>query len=88
MAELFDSPAAAVAGIPDGATVMIGGFGAAGQPVELIEALLDGGATGLVVVNNNAGNGDRGLAALIESRPGTEDHLLVPPAVGLMALRR
>jgi 3-oxoadipate CoA-transferase, alpha subunit len=65
MAELFASPAAAVAGIPDGATVMIGGFGAAGQPVALIEALLEGGATGLVVVNNNAGNGDRGLAALI-----------------------
>jgi 3-oxoadipate CoA-transferase alpha subunit len=65
MAEFYSSPAAAVAGIPDGATVMIGGFGAAGQPVELIEALLAGGATGLVVVNNNAGNGDRGLAALI-----------------------
>jgi 3-oxoadipate CoA-transferase, alpha subunit len=65
MAEFYPSPAAAVAGIPDGATVMIGGFGAAGQPVELIEALLAGGATGLVVVNNNAGNGDRGLAALI-----------------------
>jgi 3-oxoadipate CoA-transferase, alpha subunit len=65
MAEFYQSPTAAVAGIPDGATVMIGGFGAAGQPVELIEALLAGGATGLVVVNNNAGNGDRGLAALI-----------------------
>jgi 3-oxoadipate CoA-transferase alpha subunit len=65
MAEFYRSPAEAVAGIPDGATVMIGGFGAAGQPVELIEALLASGATGLVVVNNNAGNGDRGLAALI-----------------------
>ena len=44
---------------------MIGGFGAAGQPVELIEALIESGARDLTVVNNNAGNGDRGLAALI-----------------------
>jgi 3-oxoadipate CoA-transferase, alpha subunit len=57
--------AAAVAGIPDGATVMIGGFGRAGQPVELIDALLAQGARDLVVVNNNAGNGDTGLAALL-----------------------
>jgi 3-oxoadipate CoA-transferase alpha subunit len=56
---------AAVANIPDGATVMIGGFGRAGQPVELIDALLAQGATDLTVVNNNAGNGDTGLAALI-----------------------
>ena len=55
----------AVSGIRDGATVMIGGFGTAGQPVELIEALIRQGATGLTVVNNNAGNGDHGLAALI-----------------------
>ena len=55
----------AVAPIRDGATVMIGGFGRAGQPVELIEALLRQGATGLTVVNNNAGNGEQGLAALI-----------------------
>ena len=57
--------AAAVADIPDGATVMIGGFGRAGQPVELIDALLAHGATGLTIVNNNAGNGDTGLAALL-----------------------
>ena len=63
--QFVDSVAAAVADIEDGATVMIGGFGAAGQPVELIEALIDSGATGLTVVNNNAGNGDVGLAALI-----------------------
>jgi len=55
----------AVADIPDGAVVMIGGFGTAGQPVELIEALLRQGAGDLTVVNNNAGNGDVGLAALI-----------------------
>nr|WP_231707816.1 3-oxoacid CoA-transferase subunit A [Arthrobacter caoxuetaonis] len=56
---------AAVAPIHDGATVMIGGFGKAGQPVELIEALLRQGAGNLTVVNNNAGNGEEGLAALI-----------------------
>ena len=61
----MQTPAEAVAGIADGATVMIGGFGAAGQPVELIDALIDSGARELTVVNNNAGNGDIGLAALI-----------------------
>ncbi|UTX52102.1 3-oxoacid CoA-transferase subunit A [Leucobacter aridicollis] len=55
----------AVAGIFDGATVMIGGFGRAGQPVELIDALIEQGAKDLTVVNNNAGNGDVGLAALL-----------------------
>jgi 3-oxoadipate CoA-transferase, alpha subunit len=55
----------AVAGIADGSTVLIGGFGAAGQPYALIDALRRQGATGLTVVNNNAGNGDTGLAALL-----------------------
>ena len=67
MADIFDAAQDAVAGIRDGATVMIGGFGAAGQPVELVEALIAGGASDLTVVNNNAGNGDRGLAALISA---------------------
>jgi 3-oxoadipate CoA-transferase alpha subunit len=61
------SVAEAVAGIPDGATVMIGGFGEAGSPIELIHALIDQGATNLTVVNNNTGSGHVGLAALIES---------------------
>ena len=56
---------AAVADVPDGATVLIGGFGTAGQPVELIDALRRQGARELTVVNNNAGNGDTGLAALL-----------------------
>ncbi len=56
---------AALAGIRDGATVMIGGFGGAGQPAELIDGLIAQGAKNLVVVNNNAGNGDFGLAALL-----------------------
>ncbi len=55
----------AVADISDGATVLIGGFGGAGSPVELVHALLDQGARDLVLVNNNAGNGDVGLAVLI-----------------------
>lgn len=58
----------AVADIPDGATVMIGGFGTAGMPDELIDALIDHGARELTIVNNNAGNGDTGLAALIANR--------------------
>lgn len=58
----------AVADIPDGATVMIGGFGRAGQPVELIDALIAQGAKDLTIVNNNAGNGDVGLAALLSKR--------------------
>ncbi len=57
MADLFDAPQEAVAGIPDGATVMIGSFGTARQPVELIEAPLACRASDLVVINNTAGNG-------------------------------
>jgi len=57
--------AAAVEGIRDGSTVLISGFGRAGQPVELIDALIEHGATNLTIVNNNAGNGDHGLAALL-----------------------
>jgi 3-oxoadipate CoA-transferase alpha subunit len=65
---IADTAREAVAGIADGATVLIGGFGRAGQPVELIDALIAGGARDLTVVNNNAGNGDTGLAALIAAR--------------------
>jgi 3-oxoadipate CoA-transferase alpha subunit len=59
--------ATAVADIADGSTVMIGGFGEAGSPIELIHALIDQGATGLTVVNNNTGSGEVGLAALIKA---------------------
>jgi 3-oxoadipate CoA-transferase alpha subunit len=65
MADFFMTAEEALAGVADGTTVMIGGFGPAGEPVALVEALLASGASGLTVVNNNAGNGDRGLAALI-----------------------
>ena len=55
----------AVAGIADGATILVGGFGMAGMPTTLIDALIEQGATGLTIVSNNAGNGDTGLAALL-----------------------
>jgi 3-oxoadipate CoA-transferase alpha subunit len=55
----------AVADTRDGATVLIGGFGPAGEPVQLVEALLDSGAKELTVVSNNAGAGENGIAALI-----------------------
>ena len=65
--KICPSVEAALAGIRDGATIMIGGFGGAGQPAELIAALIDQGARDLVIVNNNAGNGDFGLAALLKA---------------------
>jgi 3-oxoadipate CoA-transferase alpha subunit len=63
--KIVATPAAALADVPDGATVMIGGFGTAGLPNELVEALIEQGAKDLTIVNNNAGNGDSGLAALL-----------------------
>lgn len=61
------SAAQAVAGIPDGATIMIGGFGGSGAPIELIHALIDHGAKDLTLINNNAGNGRIGIAAMIDA---------------------
>jgi len=58
----------ALADVRDGATVMIGGFGTAGLPSELVDALIAQGARGLTIVNNNAGNGDTGLAALLAKK--------------------
>ncbi len=66
--KLVASAEAALADIPDGATVMIGGFGGAGMPVALIDALIAQGAGRLTIVNNNAGNADTGLAALIAAK--------------------
>jgi 3-oxoadipate CoA-transferase, alpha subunit len=65
---LCTSAREAVADIGDGARVLIGGFGQAGQPVQLIDALLDSGVTDLTVVSNNAGSGEIGVAALIRER--------------------
>lgn len=68
ISKIVASVEAAVAGIRDGATVMIGGFGTAGLPFELIDALIAQGARDLTVVSNNAGNGNSGLAALLSAR--------------------
>jgi 3-oxoadipate CoA-transferase alpha subunit len=65
--KIFPSIAAALEGVRDGSTVMIGGFGGAGQPNELIDALIEQGARDLTIVNNNAGNGETGLAALLKA---------------------
>jgi 3-oxoadipate CoA-transferase alpha subunit len=68
---MIDKIAASIAqalhGVPDGATVMIGGFGTAGIPNELIDGLIAQGARELTIVSNNAGNGDEGLAALLKA---------------------
>jgi 3-oxoadipate CoA-transferase alpha subunit len=61
-------PGPALADVPDGATVMIGGFGNAGMPSALINALIEQGARELTIVNNNAGNGEVGLAALLKAK--------------------
>jgi 3-oxoadipate CoA-transferase alpha subunit len=65
--KIIGSCAIAIANIQDGDTVMIGGFGEAGSPIELIHALIDHGAKNLTVINNNTGSGRVGLAALIEN---------------------
>ncbi|HVL75449.1 MAG TPA: 3-oxoacid CoA-transferase subunit A [Noviherbaspirillum sp.] len=66
--KIYASREAALADIPDGATIMIGGFGNAGMPAALIDALIEQGARDLTIVNNNAGNGDTGLAALLKAK--------------------
>lgn len=67
MDKTVSDAAAAVAEIGDGATVMIGGFGGSGAPIELIHALIDKGPRDLTVINNNAGNGRIGIAAMIDA---------------------
>lgn len=66
-AQIMENADAAVAGISDGAVLLIGGFGTAGQPAELIDALRRSGAGDLTIVSNNAGNGETGLAALLKA---------------------
>ncbi|HEX7272302.1 MAG TPA: 3-oxoacid CoA-transferase subunit A [Casimicrobiaceae bacterium] len=68
ISKIVASTAAAVADVPDGATVMVGGFGTAGMPSELVDALIAQGARELTIVSNNAGNGDTGLAALLKAK--------------------
>ncbi|WP_151448210.1 3-oxoacid CoA-transferase subunit A [Lacisediminimonas profundi] len=66
--KIYDSMANAVADVADGATILIGGFGNAGMPAALIDALIAQGARELTIVNNNAGNGETGLAALLKAK--------------------
>lgn len=66
--KIVDSVAQALGNVPDGATIMLGGFGLAGQAAELIDGLIAQGARELTIVNNNAGNGDVGLAALLKAK--------------------
>ncbi len=66
------NPAEAVADIADGSSIMIGGFGEAGSPIELIHALIDQGASDLTVISNNTGSGEVGLAALLKERRVTK----------------
>jgi len=66
--KIVSSVSEALAGVHDGATIMIGGFGPAGMPAELIDGLISQGAKDLTIVNNNAGNGETGLAALLKAR--------------------
>jgi len=67
MDKTIKSAEEALAGIGDGATIMIGGFGGSGAPIELIHALIDKGPKDLTVINNNAGNGRIGIAAMIDA---------------------
>jgi 3-oxoadipate CoA-transferase alpha subunit len=68
ISKVVESVDAAVAGIEDGATIMIGGFGGAGLPTALVDGVIAQGARDLTVVSNNAGNGDTGLAALLRTK--------------------
>lgn len=65
--KIVRSVADSLAGVPDGATVLIGGFGGAGQPAELIDGLIEQGAKDLTIVSNNAGNAEVGIAALLKT---------------------
>jgi 3-oxoadipate CoA-transferase alpha subunit len=66
-AQILETTDEAVAGVEDGSTVLVGGFGLAGMPFDLIDALVRQGAKDLTIVSNNAGNGEVGLAALLKA---------------------
>ena len=65
--KIVSSVEAALADVPDGATIMIGGFGGAGMPVALVDGLIAQGAAELTIIANNAGNGETGIAALLKA---------------------
>lgn len=80
--KVVESAATAVADIPDGATILIGGFGPPGQPVELIEALIASGSTDLVVINNNAGAGGHAISELFAAGRVRKVICSFPKAIG------
>src|SRR5437762_2022916 len=72
VSKIVASAAEAVADIKDGSTILVGGFGMAGMPARLMDALIEQGARDLTIVSNNAGNGDTGLAALLKAKRVTK----------------
>ena len=77
-----DTIDAALSGIEDGSTILVSGFGNAGSPIRLLEALIDQGATGLTIVSNNAGEGEFGLAALMKAGRVTKVICSYPRSAG------
>ena len=77
-----DTIDAALAGIEDGSTILVSGFGNAGSPIQLLEALIDQGATNLTIVSNNAGEGEFGLAALMKAGRVTKVICSYPRSAG------
>ena len=72
----------ALSGIEDGSTILVSGFGNAGSPIRLLEALIDQGAAGLTIVSNNAGEGEFGLAALMKAGRVTKVICSYPRSAG------
>lgn len=81
MTMICSTPSEAVAGIADGSTVLIGGFGMAGMPVDVVDALIKPGASDLTVVSNNAGNGEERAGRAPCQRESAEGHLSFPRQV-------
>ena len=77
-----DTIDAALSGIEDGSTIFVSGFGNAGSPIRLLEALIDQGAAGLTIVSNNAGEGEFGLAALMKAGRVTKVICSYPRSAG------
>ena len=77
-----DTIDAALSGIEDGSTILVSGFGNAGSPIRLLEALIDQGAAGLTIVSNNAGEGEFGLAALMKAGRVTKVICSYPRSAG------
>ena len=77
-----DTIDAALSGIEDGSTILVSGFGNAGSPIRLLEALIDQGAANLTIVSNNAGEGEFGLAALMKAGRVTKVICSYPRSAG------